>query len=110
MATKSNIAGKGKSSKAESSSSGKVAATGVSIFKEERAKLQASRLATVREGMFLHSVRSFSSEYFFSHMPAGIDHKRAPPISKPVEPEETNPLLDMPSTDSMKAVMLNSAT
>ena len=52
-ATKSNIAGKGKSSKAESSSSGKVAATGVS--KRKRVKM-ASRLATIREGTFLHSI------------------------------------------------------
>jgi hypothetical protein len=53
-ATKFNIAGKGKSSKAESNSSGKVAATWVS--KRKRVKV-ASRLATVREGMFLHSIR-----------------------------------------------------
>lgn len=51
---KSNIAGKGKSSRAESSSSGKVAVTGVS--KRKRAKV-ALRLATVKEGAFLHSIR-----------------------------------------------------
>jgi hypothetical protein len=43
------LAGKGKSSKAESSSSGKVAVTGLS--KRKRAKV-ASKLATMREGMF----------------------------------------------------------
>jgi hypothetical protein len=53
-ATKSNIAGKRKSSKAESSSSGKVAATGV--LKRKRAKM-ASRLATIRDSMFLQSIR-----------------------------------------------------
>ena len=46
-ATKSNIAGQGRSSKAESSSSGKVAATGIS--KRKRARV-ASRLATLKEG------------------------------------------------------------
>jgi hypothetical protein len=54
-AAKSKIAltGKGKSSRAESSSSGKVAVTGVS--KRKRAK-EASKLATIREGMFIHHV------------------------------------------------------
>ena len=41
-------------------------------------------------------------------MSAGIDHKRATSISKPVEPEETDPFFNMPmdsdtaSTDPMK--------
>ena len=49
--TKSNIAKKGKSSKAESSSSGKVAATGVTVSKRKRVE-KASRVATIREGTF----------------------------------------------------------
>ena len=52
-ATKSNIAGKGKSSNAESSSSGKAAV--IEVSKRKRVKV-ASRLATVRAGIFLHSV------------------------------------------------------
>ena len=48
------MAGKGKSSRAESSSSGKVAVTGVSKRKRVKAAL---RLATVKEGAFLHSIR-----------------------------------------------------
>lgn len=52
-AAKSNIAGKGRSSGAESSSSGKVAVTGVSKRKRAKADL---RLATVKEGAFLHSI------------------------------------------------------
>ena len=48
--TKSNIAKKGKSSKAESSSSGKVA-TGVTVSKRKRVE-KASRVETIREGKF----------------------------------------------------------
>ena len=50
-ATKSNIAKKGKSLKAESSSSGKVAAKGIAVSKRKRAE-NASRVATIREGTF----------------------------------------------------------
>jgi 16S rRNA C967 or C1407 C5-methylase (RsmB/RsmF family) len=50
-ATKSNIAKKGKSSKAESSSSGKVAAMGITVSKRKRAE-KTSRLATIKEGTF----------------------------------------------------------
>jgi hypothetical protein len=67
-AAKSKIAqaGKGnlKSSKAESSSSGKVAVTGLS--KKKRAKV-ASKVATkIREGMFLHSSMFISNCILFS--------------------------------------------
>ena len=47
-----NITKKGKSLKAESSSSGKVAVMGITVSKRKRVE-KASRLATVREGMFL---------------------------------------------------------
>ena len=62
-AAKSNIAKKGKSSKAESSSSGKVAVTGVS--KRKRAET-AKGLITIKEGTILHSIHiSFFLNVFF---------------------------------------------
>ena len=50
-ATKSNIAKKGKSLKAQSNSSGKFAATSVTVSKSKRAE-KASRVATIREGFY----------------------------------------------------------
>ena len=65
--TKSNIAKKGKSSKAESSSSGKVAATGVTVSKRKRVE-KASRVATIREGTFYIQPVFVSFNNFFSSL------------------------------------------
>jgi hypothetical protein len=105
-AAKSKIAltGKGKSSRAESNSSGKVAVMGVS--KRKRAN-EASKLATIREGMFIHSIHHvyFLLNIYSFFILSGIDHKRASATSleiskrtKPLEAEDsvTDPFQNVP--------------
>ena len=120
---KSNITKKGKSLKAESSSSGKVAVMGVTVSKRKRAE-KASRLATVREGMFLQSIHVCFEvpfklfNYFFPLAPAGIYNKRATLKSKQVVLEDIdsgpffNMSMDTTSTDSgsIKPGNLNNIT
>lgn len=88
-ATKSNIAKKGKSLKAQLNSSGKVVATSVTVSKSKRAE-KASRVATIKEGTFYIQSVFVSFKFFFPPWPAGIFHKRTMK-SKQVELEETDP-------------------
>ena len=63
-ATKSNIAKKGKSLKAQLNSSGKVVATSVTVSKSKRAE-KASRVATIKEGTFYIQSVFVSFNFFF---------------------------------------------
>lgn len=112
-ATKSNIAGRKKSSKVESSSSSKVATMGVS--KRKMAAKVASRVATIRAGTFLHSMNDLFRVFLNIHCSPmvllGIDHKRTqatfPVVSEPIGPKDTNPSLDTPM-DSVAAAAIDS--
>lgn len=117
-ATKSSIAKKGKSSKAKSSLSSKVAVTGVSNRKRAEA---AKRLTVIKEGMIiLPSIHlSFFLNVFFPSVPAGINHKCTtskpnPQAVEQLKPKETDtysgfnlsldvPMESAPLDDSMKA-------